>query len=70
MLSELKTIQTRFTALIITGLLLAPIAGLVSAVLFGLITPEELGDPQTAAILASFVLGTTLWSYAYFSSFF
>jgi diguanylate cyclase (GGDEF)-like protein/PAS domain S-box-containing protein len=56
--------------LIITGLLLAPIAGLVSAVLFGLITPEELGDPQTAVILASFVLGTTLWSYAYFSSYF
>ena len=69
-MSELKTIRTRFTLLIITGLLLAPIAGLVSALLFGLISAEELGDPQTAAILASFVLGTTLWSYAYFSSYF
>jgi diguanylate cyclase (GGDEF)-like protein/PAS domain S-box-containing protein len=70
MLSELKSIRIRFTALIVTGLLLAPLAGLASALLFGLIGPADLDSARTLAILGAFVAASTLWALFYFSSYF
>ncbi|MGD2056792.1 MAG: EAL domain-containing protein [Gammaproteobacteria bacterium] len=70
MLSELKRIRIRFTALILIGLLLASLAGLASALLFGLITPAELAPVRTQAILATFIIATTLWALIHFSRYF
>jgi hypothetical protein len=54
MLNQLNGIRARLIALIITGLLLAPLAGLASAMLFGLITAAELQSLRTLATLAGF----------------
>ena len=70
MLSEIKGIRTRFISLIIVGLLLAPLAGLVCALLFGLITAEELRSDRTLVILAAFVTLMASWAYIHFSSYF
>jgi diguanylate cyclase (GGDEF)-like protein/PAS domain S-box-containing protein len=70
MLSELKSIRIRFTALIVIGLLLAPLAGLASALLFGLIGPGDLYSPRTPIILGAFVAASALWALFYFSSYF
>ncbi len=70
MLSELKGIRTRFTALIVTGLLLAPLVGLASALLFGLIGPGDLHSHRTPTILGAFVATSALWAVFYFTSYF
>jgi len=70
MLSELKGIRTRFISLIITGILLAPLAGLVSALLFGLVTPAELQAEHTIVILGTFVGIMACWAYIHFSRYF
>jgi diguanylate cyclase (GGDEF)-like protein/PAS domain S-box-containing protein len=70
MLSELKSIRARFITLIITGLLLAPLAGLASALLFGLITPAELQSHDTLAILGAFIGSMVVWAYFHFSRYF
>ena len=69
-MSELKSIRTRFTALIVTGLLLAPLVGLASALLFGLIGPGDLLNHRTPLILAGFVAASALWALFYFSNYF
>jgi len=70
MLSDLKAIRTRFITLIIIGLLLAPLAGLVSGLLFGPITPDELRNSRTVLILTTFIGLTAIWAYTYFSRYF
>jgi diguanylate cyclase (GGDEF)-like protein/PAS domain S-box-containing protein len=70
MLSELKNIRARFTALIITGLLLVPLAGLASAELFGLIRASELQTLRTQVILAIFLTATVLCAFIYFYNYF
>jgi len=70
MLSELKSIRVRFTALILTGLLLAPLAGLASALLFGLIAVDDLAAARTLLILTAFVVVSALWALFYFSRYF
>jgi diguanylate cyclase (GGDEF)-like protein/PAS domain S-box-containing protein len=70
MLSDIKGIRARFISLIITGLLLAPLAGMVSALLFGLISPEELRNSRTLIILSVFVGIIAVWAYTYFSRYF
>ncbi|UCC55843.1 MAG: EAL domain-containing protein [Gammaproteobacteria bacterium] len=70
MLNELKSIRVRFTALILTGLLLAPLAGLASALLFGLIAVDELGAQRVLAFLATFIAASALWALFYFSRYF
>jgi len=70
MLCELKRIRVRFIALVITGLLLASIAGLASALLFGLITPDELRHDRTLVILGTFIFTIMLWALVYFSRYF
>jgi diguanylate cyclase (GGDEF)-like protein/PAS domain S-box-containing protein len=70
MLSELKSIRVRFIALILGGLLLAPLAGLASALLFGLIGVNDLETPHTPALLTGFVATSILWALFYFSRYF
>ena len=70
MSSDLKSIRARFITLIIIGLLLAPLAGLVSGQLFGLIAPEDLRNPRTLVIMTVFVGFITIWAYTYFSRYF
>jgi diguanylate cyclase (GGDEF)-like protein/PAS domain S-box-containing protein len=70
MLSELKGIRRRFIALILTGLLLAPMAGLASALLFGLISAAELENPRTPVLLAGYVAISAVWAFIYFSAYF
>ena len=70
MLSELKGIRARFISLIITGILLAPLAGLVSALLFGLVTLSELQAERTIVILGTFVGIMACWAYIHFSRYF
>jgi diguanylate cyclase (GGDEF)-like protein/PAS domain S-box-containing protein len=70
MLSDLKTIRTRFITLIMVGLLLAPLAGLVSGLLFGPIAPEDLRNSRTLVILTLFIAITAAWAYTYFSRYF
>ena len=69
-MSNLRTIRVRFTALIITGLLLASLAGRASALLFGLATPAELRLSQTGMYLASFMTAILLTTGIYFSRYF
>jgi diguanylate cyclase (GGDEF)-like protein/PAS domain S-box-containing protein len=70
MLSELKGIRARFTVLIVTGLLLAPLTGIGSARLFGLISSTELASPRTLSLLVPFLSLTVLWAFAYFYNYF
>jgi diguanylate cyclase (GGDEF)-like protein/PAS domain S-box-containing protein len=70
MLSELIRIRARFTALIITGLLLATLAGLGSALLFGLISSSELRSLHTWSILTLFMSSIVLWAFTYFYHYF
>ncbi len=71
MLTELYRIRSRCITLILIGLLLAPLAGMAVAVLFGLVTPEQLQRPRTLAVLGSFVgllcCGAVFHFYRYFS---
>ena len=69
-MSNLNTIRARFTALIITGLLLASLAGLASALLFGLATPAELRLPWTGLYLATFMVAILAAAGVYFSWYF
>ena len=68
--NQLNGIRARLIALIITGLLLAPLAGLAGAVLFGLITAAELGSLRTLATLSGFVGLVTCLAYVHFSRYF
>jgi diguanylate cyclase (GGDEF)-like protein/PAS domain S-box-containing protein len=68
--SELKRIRARFTTLVISGLLLVPLAGLASALLFGLISVPELDTLRTRSILAVFMTTTVLWAFTYFYNYF
>jgi len=68
--SEISGIRARFLFLIITGLLLAPLAGLASALLFGLITPDELRVARTLLIMTGFVFTMAGWAYLHFSRYF
>ncbi len=70
MLSELKGIRTRFISLILMGLLLAPLVGMVTALLFGLVTPSELQTSQTIIVLAAFMTLMAAWAYLHFSRYF
>jgi diguanylate cyclase (GGDEF)-like protein/PAS domain S-box-containing protein len=70
MLSDLKSIRARFISLIIIGLLLAPLAGLVCALLFGLISPAELRSDRSIVILGAFVALMAVWAYIHFSRYF
>jgi diguanylate cyclase (GGDEF)-like protein/PAS domain S-box-containing protein len=70
MLSELKIIRSRFITPIIIGLLLAPLAGLGSALLFGLVSLRELQSPRALLILASFVAAMVGWACIYYSRYF
>ena len=70
MLSELKSIRARFTALIVTGLLLAPLAGLGSAQLFGLTSTAELHTLRAQSLLALFIAFNVLWACAHFYNYF
>ena len=70
MLSKLKAIRARFIFLIISGLLLTPLAGLVTALLFGLVTPAELQADRTLVIMAIFVGIMAGWAYIHFSIYF
>jgi diguanylate cyclase (GGDEF)-like protein/PAS domain S-box-containing protein len=68
--SNFNTIRARFTALIITGLLLASLAGLASALLFGLATQAELRLPWTGLYLATFMVAILAAAGIYFSRYF
>jgi diguanylate cyclase (GGDEF)-like protein/PAS domain S-box-containing protein len=70
MLSELKSIRARFTTLILTGLLIAPLAGLASALLFGLFSASELQSLRTLSLLAVFMTTTMLWAFTNFYHYF
>jgi len=70
MLSEVRRIRFRITALILTGLLLTPLAGLASALLFGLVGPADLAKPRIPALLGAFISATVLWALFYFSRYF
>jgi diguanylate cyclase (GGDEF)-like protein/PAS domain S-box-containing protein len=70
MLSELRSIRARFAALIVTGLMLAPLTGIGSARLFGLISATEFASPRTLGLIAPFVCLTVLWAFAYFYNYF
>jgi diguanylate cyclase (GGDEF)-like protein/PAS domain S-box-containing protein len=71
MLTELDRIRSRFITLILIGLLLAPLAGMAVAVLFGLVAPEQLQKPRTLAVLGAFMVLLCSWAafhfYRYFS---
>jgi len=67
MLTQLKSIRARLILLITTGLLLAPMAGLASAVLFGLTSVTELQSPRMLIILAGFVSLVTGLAITHFS---
>jgi len=70
MLNQLNGIRARLVVLITTGLLLAPLAGLAGAVLFGLISPVELQSLHTLVILSGFVGLVTCLAGFHFSRYF
>jgi diguanylate cyclase (GGDEF)-like protein/PAS domain S-box-containing protein len=70
MLNDLKIIRRRFITLIITGLLIAPTAGLATALLFGVINSQDLQTSSTLLILAGFVVAVSAWGYLHFSLYF
>jgi diguanylate cyclase (GGDEF)-like protein/PAS domain S-box-containing protein len=70
MLSEIKNIRARFTALIISALLLVPLAGLAGAELFGLVSLAELRTLRIQAILGLLVVATALCASIYFYNYF
>jgi diguanylate cyclase (GGDEF)-like protein/PAS domain S-box-containing protein len=70
MLSNIKWIRARFTALIVTGLLLVPLAGLTSAQLFGLLRASELANVRTQLLLAAFLSATLFWAFRHFYNYF
>ena len=70
MLNQLNGFRARLIVLIITGLLLTPLAGLASAVLFGLITAAELQSVRTFATLSGFVGLVTCIAFIHFSRYF
>ena len=70
MSSDLKIIRRRFISLIGLGLLLAPLAGLATALLFGLISRHDLYNTQTLLTLAGFVLLVLALAYINFSRYF
>ena len=63
MLNDLKIIRRRFIALIITGLVLAPLAGLATALLFGIISPQDLQTTRNMLILTGFIAAVSGWAY-------
>lgn len=70
-MSSLNQTRTRFLILIITGLSLAPLAGLSSALLYGLVSRENLADPAvqlyTGGFIALVLLGAGTYFYSYFN---
>jgi len=69
-MGELKSIRVRFTALIVAALLIAPLTGIGSARLFGLITETDLASARAQSLIALFVILTVLWAFAYFYNYF
>ena len=71
MLTELYRIRSRFITLILIGLLLAPLAGMAIALLFGLVALDVLQKPQVLAALGGFAAlacaGAAYHFYRYFS---
>ncbi len=70
MLNDLKIIRRRFIALIIVGLVLAPLAGLAAALLFGIISPQDLQSTRNMLILTGFIVAVSGWAYLFFSLYF
>jgi diguanylate cyclase (GGDEF)-like protein/PAS domain S-box-containing protein len=70
MLTELNRIRARFLGLILLGLLIAPAAGIASALLFDLITPHALHHPRAMFVMVTFVLLMTCWAGIHFSRYF
>ncbi|MGB5539492.1 MAG: EAL domain-containing protein [Gammaproteobacteria bacterium] len=70
MLTELNRIRARFISLILLGLLVAPAAGIASALLFDLITPDALQHGRAVFVMATFVLLMTAWAGFHFYSYF
>ncbi len=70
MLTELNRIRARFISLILLGLLLAPAAGIASALLFDLITMDALQNSRVVFTMATFVVLMACWAGVYFSSYF
>jgi diguanylate cyclase (GGDEF)-like protein/PAS domain S-box-containing protein len=68
--NNLRTIRLRFTALIISGLLMAALAGLASALLFGLASPAELLQPRSGLYLGALLATTLCIAGIHFSSYF
>ena len=69
-MSKLKSIRVRFITLIVTGLLLAPLAGMACALLFGLVDPKDLLTLRVPALLGGLVVASITWAIFYFSSYF
>ena len=69
-LSQLNRIRTRFLTLILVGLLIAPLAGIASALLYGLIDADELQAGRTLVILGGFIALVVALAAYYFSSYF
>jgi len=70
MLTELNRIRARFISLILLGLLIAPAAGISSALLFDLITTNELQNSRAVFVMVTFVGLMACWAVTYFSSYF
>jgi len=70
MLTELNRIRARFICLILLGLVIAPVAGIASALLFDLLTPYELLNSRTVYIMVTFVLLMACWAGVHFSHYF
>ncbi len=70
-MSQLNSIRSRFLLLILVGLLIAPLAGLSSALLYGLIGAAELQAPRTllyiGLLTAAFITGAMFYFSRYFS---
>ncbi|MEZ5541133.1 MAG: EAL domain-containing protein [Pseudomonadota bacterium] len=70
MLTDLNRIRARFIGLILFGLLIAPAAGITSALLFDLVTPAALQNRRTAFVMVAFVLLMASWAGIHFSRYF
>jgi len=70
MLTELNRIRARFIGLILLGLVIAPVAGVASALLFDLISPGALQNSRTVFVVTTFVILMACWACIHFSRYF
>ena len=70
MLTELNRIRVRFISLILLGLLMAPAAGITSALLFDLVSPAALQNSRAVFVLTTFVILMACWACIHFSRYF